>query len=35
MLRYLKATALGLVGGVITGVVATWAFLRLQPPAAK
>jgi hypothetical protein len=30
MLRYLKATTLGLVVGVITGVVATEVYLQLQ-----
>jgi hypothetical protein len=30
MLRYLKATAAGIVGGVIIGVAATWAVLQLE-----
>jgi Na+/citrate or Na+/malate symporter len=29
MLRYLKATVPGIIGGVIVGMAATWATLRL------
>jgi hypothetical protein len=30
MLRYLKATAVGIVGGVIIGVATTWTVLQLE-----